>query len=564
MSKTPNRWIGLVFISMAISLVIIDGTIVNTIFPAVIADLQLTSTEVQWVQESYVLVFASLLLVWGTVGDRIGRRKLLIIGILIFTAASIWAGFSTDASSMILARIAQGVGGAMVLPTTLSLVNATFQGKERGIAFAVWGSTIGGMVAVGPVLGGWLATDFDWRWAFNINAPLGLIIIAGLLIFATESKQAQREGKIDFVGAGISVVMFSTLVFGLIEGRAYGWWTVNEGSNFAIGDFKWPATGISVIPVSLAIFVLSTVLFILWERSREKAQKNVILDLRLFSIASFRNGSIAAGIISMGEFGLLFAIPLWLQNVQGLSAISSGLVLLWLAGGAFLASGVGGALSGKLSATNAVRIGVLLELIAVAGIAFIASTAGSWQAIAPFLALYGVGIGLATAQLTGVIMVDVPMEKTGQASGSQSTVRQIGSALGIAVLGTVLFTSTQSSIETRVYNLESLSVIEAPIRQELAKTIAKPVADSAGAALESIPSYLTSQGVPELIAYDVKLAAADGFTDGMKATGWAAAFFLLLGLGSTYNLGTKAKEVATVKKPRAKAKPKTEAKSKAE
>ena len=264
----------------------------------------------------------------------------------------------------------------------------------------------------------------------------------------------------------------------------------------------------------------------------------------------------------MGEFGLLFAIPLWLQNVQGLSAISSGLVLLWLAGGAFLASAVGGALNGKLSATNAVRIGVLLELIAVAGIAFIASTEGSWQGIAPFLALYGIGIGLATAQLTGVIMVDVPMEKTGQASGSQSTVRQIGSALGIAVLGTVLFTSTQSSIETRVYNLESLSVIEAPIRQELAETIAKPVADSAGAALESIPSYLTSQGVPQLIAYDVKLAAADGFTDGMKATGWAAAFFLLLGLASTYNLGTKAKEVAAVKKPRAKAKPKPKAEAK--
>jgi EmrB/QacA subfamily drug resistance transporter len=554
MSKSPNRWIGLVFISMAISLVIIDGTIVNTIFPAVIADLNLTSTEVQWVQESYVLVFASLLLVWGTIGDRIGRRKLLIIGILIFTAASIWAGFSTDASSMILARIAQGVGGAMVLPTTLSLVNATFQGKERGIAFAVWGSTIGGMVAVGPVLGGWLATDFDWRWAFNINAPLGLIIIIGLLLFATESKQNQREGRIDWVGAGISVVMFSTLVFGLIEGRAYGWWTVNEGSNFAIGDFKWPTTGISVIPVSLAIFVISTVLFVLWERSREKAQKNVILDLRLFSIASFRNGSIAAGIISMGEFGLLFAIPLWLQNVQGLSAISSGLVLLWLAGGAFLASGVGGALNGKLSPTNAVRIGVLLELIAVAGIAFIASTDGSWQGIAPFLALYGVGIGLATAQLTGVIMVDVPMEKNGQASGSQSTVRQIGSALGIAVLGTVLFTSTQASIETRIVEIPSLSVLDLETREVLAETIAKPVADSAGAAIAQIPAYVTSLGIPEEAAQQITGAAAEGFTDGMKATGWAAAFFLLLGLASTYNLGTKSKEVAAVKKPRAKTK----------
>ena len=559
MSKTPNRWIGLLFISLAISLVIIDGTIVNTIFPAVIADLRLSSTEVQWVQESYVLVFAALLLVWGTIGDRIGRRKLLIIGIFIFTLASIWAGFSTDASSMILARIAQGVGGAMVLPTTLSLVNATFQGKERGIAFAVWGSTIGGMVAVGPVLGGWLATDFDWRWAFNINAPLGLIIIIGLLIFATESKQAQREGRIDWVGAGISVIMFSTLVFGLIEGRAYGWWNVNPANQFAIGDFKWPTTGISVIPVSLAIFVISTVLFVLWERSREKAQKNVILDLGLFSIASFRNGSIAAGIISMGEFGLLFAIPLWLQNVQGLSAISSGLVLLWLAGGAFLASAVGGALSGKLSATNAVRIGVFLELIAVAGIAFIASTSGGWQGIAPFLAIYGIGIGLATAQLTGVIMVDVPMEKTGQASGSQSTVRQIGSALGIAVLGTVLFTSTQASIETRIVNLPGLSVVDAPTRQIIAEQIAGPVADSAGAAIIAIPQFLTSQGMPQDVANQVTVAAADGFTDGMKATGWAAAFFLLLGLASTYNLGTKSKEVAAVRKTRAKAKPKIKA-----
>lgn len=541
MSKTPNRWIGLVFISMAISLVIIDGTIVNTIFPSVIKDLNLSSTEVQWVQESYVLVFASLLLVWGTLGDRIGRRKLLITGILIFIAASIWAGFSTDAASMILARIVQGIGGAMVLPTTLSLVNANFQGKERGIAFAIWGSTIGGMVAVGPVLGGWLATDFDWRWAFNINAPLGILIVAGLLIFVRESKQAQRAGAIDYVGAAISVVMFSTLVFGLIEGRTYGWWNVNEANPFVIGDFAWPTTGISVIPVSLAIFVISTVLFVMWERKRERDGKNVILDLGLFHIGSFRNGSIAAGIISMGEFGLLFAIPLWLQNVEGLNAISSGLVLLWLAGGAFLASGVGGALSGKLSAVNAVRIGVLLELIAVAGIAFVASTAGGWAGIAPFLAVYGIGVGLATAQLTGVIMVDVPMEKAGQASGSQSTVRQIGSALGIAVLGTVLFTFTQASVEQRIVDAPALSVVDETSRQALAADIAKPVSDSAGAAIAAIPGILMAQGLPAEASTQITEAAQEGFTDGMKATGWAAAFFLLLGLASTYNLGSKTK-----------------------
>ena len=543
--KTPNRWIGLVFISKAISLVIIDGTIVNTIFPDIIKDLNLTSTEVQWVQESYVLVFASLLLVWGTIGDRIGRRKLLIIGILIFIAASVWAGFSTDAATMILARIVQGIGGAMVLPTTLSLLNATFQGKERGIAFAVWGSTIGGMVAVGPVLGGWLATDFDWRWAFNVNAPLGIIIVVGLLIFATESKVANLVGKIDLVGAAISVVMFSTLVFGLIEGRTYGWWNVNEANPFVIADFAWPTSGISVIPVALALFLISTLLFVLWERKRQAGGKNVILDLDLFHINSFRNGSIAVAIISMGEFGLLFAIPLWLQNVEGLSAVSSGLVLLWLAGGAFFASGAGAGLNSKMSALNIVRLGVLLELIGVAGIAFVASTDGGWVGIAPFLTLYGIGVGLATAQLTGVILAEVPMQKIGQASGSQSVVRQIGSALGIAVLGTVLFTATQASIETRIMNIKSLSVIDEASRQDLATQIAKPVSDSAGAAIAGISGYLMGQGIPETVANEVTTAAQDGFTDGMKATGWAAAFFLLLGLGSTYGLRTIATAPAT-------------------
>ena len=543
MTKTRNRWIGLVFISMAISLVIIDGTIVNTIFPNVIRALNLTSTQVQWVQESYVLVFASLLLVWGSLADRIGRRRLLIIGLAIFIGASVWAGYSTDASSMILARVVQGFGGAMVLPTTLSLVNATFQGKERGIAFAVWGSTIGGMVALGPVLGGWLATDFGtdgWRLAFNVNLPLGLIVIIGLLIWATESKQGQRAGGIDYVGALLSVVMFATLVFGLIEGRVYGWWNANANHPFELGDFKWPTDGISIIPVSLAISVVFTVLFVLWERAREKAHKNVLLDLGLFHISSFRNGSFAALIISMGEFGLLFAIPLWLQNVEGLTPVSSGLVLLWLAGGAFLASGVGGAMSGKLPAVRAVQIGVLFELIGVAGISLVATTGGGWWPVAPFLLLYGIGVGLATAQLTGVIMVEVPIEKIGQASGSQSTVRQIGSALGIAVLGTVLFTATQSAAETHLKETEFVSSMPSVgLQNDFIDGLTTAVVDSAGGALPAVGKIAMSARATADQAAEVQAAANDGFTDGVKATGWAAAGFLFLGLLSTFSMGAR-------------------------
>ena len=541
MTKERSRWIALIFISAAISIVIIDGTIVNTIFPSVIKSLNLDSTEVQWVQESYVLVFAALLLVWGSIADRIGRKRLLLIGIAIFVAASIWAGFSQDASAMILARIVQGFGGSMVLPTTLSLVNATFQGKERGIAFAVWGATIGGMVAVGPVLGGWLATDFGdegWRLAFNINLPLGLIVMAGLWWWAKESKQEQRVPGVDILGSLLSVVMFATLVFGLIEGRVYGWWDASTKNQFVLGDFSWPTDGLSIIPVSLAISAVGFTLFILWERARAKANKAVLLDLELFKVGSFRNGSIAALIISMGEFGILFAIPLWLQNVLLLTPIESGMVLLWLAGGAFLASGLAGGLSGKVSPRTMVQSGVALELIGAIGIALFASTEVGMWSIAPFLFIYGIGVGMATAQLTGVIMVDVTMDKIGQASGSQSTVRQVGSALGIAVLGTLLFTGVQSSLETRI--------AEQSVSAEQSTKIVDLVVDSAGGVIPSLPELLQSPatGMPlsKEVAQQITDDAGQAFTDGAKASAWAAAGFLFLGLVSTLNLGSRRKK----------------------
>jgi len=535
MATSRTRWIGLLFISLAISLVIIDGTIVNTIFPEIIRDLGLTSTEVQWVQESYVLVFASTLLIWGSLADRIGRRRLLLVGILIFVVASVWAGSTDSASSMILARVVQGFGGAMVLPTTLSLVNATFQGRERGIAFAVWGSTIGGMVAVGPVLGGWLATDFTWRWAFLINVPLGIVIMAGLIATVIESRAPGDKKPIDWVGTVLSVLLFGPLVFGLIEGRVYGWWLTNGVNTFEVGDFVWPDGGLSVIPVALTTAVVFGVLFVWWENRRARANKGVLLDLKLFRIESFRNGSIAALIISMGEFGLIFAIPLWLQNVIGMTPVGSGLVLLWLAGGAFVASGVGGALSGKLPPARAVQLGVALEIIGVVGFGVFASTETGWTSIAAFLFVYGVGVGLATAQLTGVIMVDVPMSETGQASGSQSTVRQVGSALGIAVIGTMLFTGTELSLTDR---LDELSFDSTQQTQ-----IVDAVVSSAGGVIPVIAETLQANQVPEGVAQDIQSASGEAFTDGARFASYAAGAFLLLGLVSTLRLGRSASRV---------------------
>jgi len=273
--------------------------------------------------------------------------------------------------------------------------------------------------------------------------------------------------------------------------------------------------GISIVPVALAIAVLSGVAFVLWERSRERRGLGVLLDLNLFKIASFRNGSVAALIISMGEFGLLFAIPLWLQNVLGMTPIGSGLVLLFLAGGAFMASGVGGALNGKLSPARAVQVGVVLEIVGIVGFGIVASTGTGWGAIAPFLFVYGIGIGLATAQLTGVIMVDVPLEKTGQGSGSQSTARQIGSALGIAVLGTVLFSGTQASLENR------LSELNVPVASQT--SIIDAVIGSAGSAIPGLSDSLVTAQVDVQSAQAIQEASGEAFTDGAQLAAYVAA-----------------------------------------
>ncbi|MHC5797826.1 MFS transporter [Lacisediminihabitans sp. FW035] len=510
--SSRRRWAGLVFISIAVALIIVDSTIVNVAIPSIIKDLDITSTQVQWVQESYTLVFAALLLVFGTLADRYGRRKMLIIGVTIFALASILAAFAQTGDLLIGSRVIQGIGGAMVLPTTLSIINATFRGRERGIAFAVWGSTIGGMVAVGPLLGGWLTTYFSWRWAFGINIPFGILIIVGTLLFVIESK-ATDVRRIDVVGAILSIATSATLVFGLIEGRTYGWWLVNKP--LTIGDWTWPFN-LSIIPLTFAMTILAGAAFVLWGLHRQRVGKTTLLAFSLFTIPSFRNGNIAALIVSLGEFGIILSLPLWLQNVLGYDALQTGFVLLALAIGSFVASGFAGAFGNRVSPVTIVRVGLVAEIIGVAGLGFVISASATWLVIVPFLFVYGFGVGLATAQLTGVVLKDVPVEASGQGSGTSSTARQIGSALGIAILGTILFTSAGNALDARLSDLPAAERTQ----------VVNAVVDSAGAAIPGLEKQSAA------IAQDARIA----FSDATRFAAFSAAGFLVLGFLATLRL----------------------------
>ncbi|GAA2982679.1 EmrB/QacA subfamily drug resistance transporter [Microbacterium terrae] len=519
-----RRWLGLVVISVAVSLIIVDSTIVNVAIPAIVDDLGVTSTEVQWIQEAYTLVFASLLLVFGALADRFGRRRVMLIGVALFALASVGAALAPTGGLLILARLVQGVGGAMVLPTTLSLINATFQGRERGIAFAVWGSTIGGMAALGPLLGGWLTTEFSWRWAFGINVPLGIAIVIGAF-FAVRESRADRVQKIDVVGAALSVVTFSALVFALIEGRSYGWWFTDE--ELTIGDWTWP-WALSPVPIALALAVVAASAFVMWGLHRQRVGKPTLIAFSLFSLRSFRNGNIAALLVSLGEFGVILSLPLWLQFVVGFDALQTGFMLVALAVGSFAASGIAGALSGRVSPVLVVRAGLAAEIIGIVALGFAITPDGAWGWLIPCLLVYGFGVGLATAQLTGVILVDVPVAESGQGSGTQSTSRQVGSALGIAVLGTILFGSTAALLDA--------SLADDGVPADQREQITSAVVDSAGAA------------IPELAAdpqtADIADDAAAAFSQATRLAAWSAAGFLVVGLGATLALAPARREPA--------------------
>ena len=524
-SASRRRWLGLVIISLGVSLIIVDSTIVNVAVPSIIDDLGITSSQAQWVQEVYTLVFASLLLVCGRLADRSGRRRLFALGALIFALASVLAALADSGASLIAARAVQGVGGALMLPTSLSLLNATFRGRDRGIAFGIWGATIGGTAALGPLLGGWLTTAFSWRWAFGINIPLSAVVIIGLFLLVDESRDPSAARGVDWRGAILSTIGFGALVFGLIEGRTYGWLTSTD-TLLSIGGWTWPWT-LSPVPVAFVVGGAGLTVFVLVQRVRNAAGRVSMLDLDLFTIPSFRNGNIAAAIVSLGEFGLLFALPLWFQNVRGYSAFQTGVVLLALATGSFLASGLGAAIGRTRSPIFLVRLGIVLEIVGIAGIALLLRADSAWFVTAPLLFVYGIGVGFATAQLTGVVLADVPVERSGQGSGTQSTARQIGSAFGIAVLGTVLFSVLGARFDA--------SLADAGVPEQTRTQLVTAVKDSAGAvipALAADPSTAT-------IAEDAQQA----LTDATRVSAATASGFLVVGLLASLSLGERRRRV---------------------
>jgi EmrB/QacA subfamily drug resistance transporter len=508
----PHRWQALALLSVGVSLIIIDATIVNVALPAIIADLHLSLSTAEWTNTSYSLVFAALLIVVGKAGDLKGRKRVFLLGVGVFLVASVLAGLAPNGATLIAARLLQGVGGAMILPTSLSIVNATFTGRERATAFGIWGATIGGMAALGPLAGGFLTTYANWRWVFGVNVPIGLaLLVAGARIIP-ESSDPDATLMRDWLGAITNVAGFGLLVFALVEGQTYGW----------LHD---PDTGsLSPIPFAFAGAAILLAAFATIERRRAAGGEDVLVDLDLFRLPSFGWGSLAALIVSLGEFGLLFVIPLFLQNIRGKTAFETGAMLVAMAAGAFIAAGAAAGLARRLAGRTIVAIGMGLEAIGLLAFStLITPDVSDWEVMGP-LFIYGLGVGLATAQLTNLILQDVPPARSGEASGVQSTARQIGSALGIALLGAALGTLTYTNTRD--------ALVAGGSPPEAASAVARTVQRSAGTAIPALTAAADSPTLGDTLA--------TAYTDAVRRTGDIAGAFILLGLVATLRIPRRA------------------------
>lgn len=527
---TAKEWGALFVLSLGLGIIVLDGTIVGVAMPDIISDLSLNIADAQWVSSLYAVVLGALLFSSGALSDRWGRRLMFMLGVGVFVIGSVIAGLVSTGGLLIGARVVQAVGAAFIMPSTLSTVNTLFRGKYRAAAFGIWGAVISAAAAFGPLAGGALTQYASWRWIFWVNVPIGIILLVAALLTIPETKASQHLPGTDNLGVLLSAVGLGGLVFAVIEGPAVGWWTPTADLQ-ALGLSWSKDSAISIVPVVLAISLAALTAFFFLERERGRANKVTVLDLSLFKLRTFSWGNTVAAMVAIGEFALLFVLPLYLINAVGLSVMSAGWILAGMALGAFFAGASARFIAGRYGSPGTVVFGLGLEVLGVAGLLFILSPTASGLLIVLPLAVYGFGLGLASAQLTGTVLRDVPVDQSGQGSATQSTVRQIGAALGTAFSGALLSIALSISIPRALAGIG--------ITGREAGALAEATRASAGTNLLQMRfsgEAATVEGAKLLKALDA------GFT---SATQWslvAAIVFLLVGLIGAVRLMKVAEE----------------------
>ncbi len=488
-----KKWFGLFVLSLALGIIILDTTLLNVSLATIIRDFNTDIQSIQWVITIYSLTLAALTITGGRLGDIFGRKRMFLTGAILFAIGSFLASISQNVTTMIIGEsIIEGIGAALMIPATSSILLSTFRGKERAIAFGVWGAVAGSAAAIGPIVGGWLATDYSWRWGFRINVFVVLFLLIASRVL-TESRDTEEKPRLDIGGVLLSSLGLLTFVFGIIEASRYGWWFGK--ADFIIGDrlinLPW---NMSVTPWAMAIGLLLIGLFVWWEKRVEARGETPLVSLKLFENNQFTSGSITTAILSLGQAGLIFTLPVFLQSVRQLSAYETGKALLPMSLTLLVVAPMSAVLSRKITPKRLIQIGLLISALSYTVLYQTMSVDATAQSFIFGLILQGIGMGLVMSQINNLTLSAVSVEEAGEASGVNSTMRQIGSSLGSAILGAVMLTALSTNLSAGIKNSPNLpEQLKTPLEEAISSQTSN-VEFGGGARLDSkLPASVTAE-----------------------------------------------------------------------
>jgi EmrB/QacA subfamily drug resistance transporter len=482
-----KKWWTLIAVCAGMFMLLLDVTIVIVAQPAIQSGLHAQFSDVQWTLDAYALTLAALLLTSGSLADRYGRKLIFTIGLAVFTAGSLLCGLAVTPLMLILSRSGQGIGGAMMFATSLALLGNSFRGKERGVAFGVWGAVVGIATALGPVLGGLITTEWNWRGIFLVNLPVGVFALA-VTIWRAEESRSPHPAPPDFVGFVLLTAGLISFVYGLIRA----------------GESSWSDTGV-IICLAAGVALIAAFGF------AESRVAHPMFDLSLLRVPTFTGGSIAAFAMNGSLYAILLYFVIYLQDVQGYSALGAGLRLAIISLAQLVTSVIAGRLSEKVPARLLIGPGLLLV-----GVGLIVMTGltgdSSWTHLIPGFIIAGLGSGLVNPPLASTAIGVVPPYQAGMASGTNTTFRQIGIATGIAALGSIFVSVLQSHLASTLPRslAGSAQAIAAAVRQgSVAHVLTTvPAADRAATALALRSSF--ASGLNDLLYITAGLALAGG------------------------------------------------------
>jgi EmrB/QacA subfamily drug resistance transporter len=481
-----RRWWTLGALSLALLIISIDNTVLNVALPTIERDLGADSSQLQWIVDSYTLVFAGLLLFAGALGDHFGRRRALVFGLVVFGGASIWSAMAGSANELIVSRALMGVGGAFVMPTTLSILTNVFPKEERGRAIGIWAAVAGLGVAIGPVTGGWLVEQLDWGWVFLINVPIALTALLMCPFVVPESSDPD-ESALDPMGAALSISGLTVLIWAIIEAGGERGWT--DGTVLA-------AFGASVLLLGA---------FALWELRRQ----HPMLDMKLFRLPAFSGASLSIGLAFFALFGAIYFLTQYFQEVMDMGAFEAG------AGTTPVALGlvIGGPLSARLVRRFGTRNVVSLGLTGVAAGMFLLAgldTGSGYGQVAASVVVLGFGMGFTMAPATESIMSSLPAAHAGVGSAMNDAVRLIGGTFGVAILGSLLSSGYRGDMESHTAGLPPDAAEAAGDSLGAATGIAERIGGEAGRLLSSSAesAFAGAMSTALVVASAVALAGA--------------------------------------------------------